>query len=58
MSDRYLSRLSNENLIKTLQSAMKTQPLLKTNRYEGLENIRVLQEELIKRFEILEPEAV
>ena len=51
MSDRYLARLSNEALIECLQSAMKTQPLLKARRNEGLENIRILQDELIRRFQ-------
>jgi len=58
MSDRYLARLSNENLIGTLRSAMKTQPLLEHRRHEGLAHIITLQNELIKRFEILQLEEV
>lgn len=58
MSDRYLARLSNENLIVCLRSAMKTQPLLEHRRHEGLANIADLQNELIKRFEILQFEEV
>ena len=60
MEDRYLARLANENLLKHLEWAMEQHPKLKAkqNQKSSLENIRTLQNELIKRFRILEPEAV
>ena len=60
MQDRYLARLTNDNLIKTLNWAMEQHPKLtaKRNQDSSFENIRSLQNELIKRFRILEPEAV
>ena len=58
MPTAYLERLSNENLIGCLQSAMKTQPLLEVKRQEGLEYMRALQNEMIRRFQNIQPESV
>ena len=54
MTDRYLSRLSTEALVKCLQIAQKRQAKLTSARSisNGLENIRTLEGELSKRFEV------